>query len=88
MYSIDFSEDFKNQLEKIKRKNPFLFERLKKKMNEIVEKPTHYKPLANVLKGRREVHIGSSVLLFEVDEMNKRVVFLKYDHHDIVFRRP
>ncbi len=87
MYSIDFSEDFRDQLEKIKRKEPALFERLKKKMNEIIDNPTHYKPLRNILKGKREVHIGSFVLIFEVDEVNKVVVFLKYGHHDDVFRR-
>lgn len=87
MYAIDFSEDFRDQLEKMKRRNPFLFERLTKKMNEILENPTHYKPLRNVLKNKREVHIGSFVLLFEVDDINKVVVFLKYGHHDDVFRR-
>lgn len=87
MYAIDFSDDFRETLEKLKKKNQFLFERLKKKMNEIVERPEHYKPLRNVLKGCREVHIGSFVLLFEIDEQNKCVIFLKYAHHDDAFRK-
>ncbi|MBI2079833.1 type II toxin-antitoxin system mRNA interferase toxin, RelE/StbE family [Candidatus Micrarchaeota archaeon] len=88
MYSADFSEDFREVLEKLKKKDRFLFERLKKKMNEILENPQHYKPLRNVLKGCREVHIGSFVILFQVDDLNMKVTFLKYAHHDTVFRRP
>jgi mRNA-degrading endonuclease RelE of RelBE toxin-antitoxin system len=57
-------------------------------MNEIVENPQHYKPLRNVLKGCREVHIASYVLIFEIDDEAKKVIFLKYAHHDDVFRKP
>jgi mRNA-degrading endonuclease RelE of RelBE toxin-antitoxin system len=44
-YSYEFSEDFSETLAKIKKKDKLLFERVSKKILEIVENPLHYKPL-------------------------------------------
>jgi addiction module RelE/StbE family toxin len=79
-YSYEFSEDFSETLAKIKKKDKLLFERVSKKILEIVENPLHYKPLRNVLKGKHRVHIGSFVLIFEV--VKNVVRFIKLAHHD------
>ncbi|MCH8157188.1 MAG: type II toxin-antitoxin system RelE/ParE family toxin, partial [Nitrospinae bacterium] len=42
----------------------------------------HYKPLRNVLKNRRRTHIGSHVLIFEIREEEKTVLFHSLKHHD------
>ncbi len=81
-YSPIYSEDFGSALAKLKKRNKVLFGRLCEKMNEILDGPEHYKPLGNVLKGCRRVHVGHFVLIFEIDEANKAVVFLKFEHHD------
>ena len=84
-YSLDYDKDFLKRLKKIKKHNPKLFLRLKEKMKEISENPHHYKPLKGVLKGKRRVHIGSFVIIFTIDEDEKSVIFLEFDHHDKVY---
>ena len=84
-YSLDFDKLFLKRLKKLKRDSPQIYERLKKKLEEILENPDHYKPLSNVLKGKRRVHVGSFVILFRVDEEGKKVIFLEFDHHDKVY---
>jgi mRNA interferase RelE/StbE len=54
-------------------------------MEEIIENSAHYKPLGNILKGRRRVHIGSFVVVYSVDEKEKLIKFLEFDHHDKVY---
>lgn len=55
-------------------------------MKEILESPLHHKPLGNVLKGKRRAHVGSFVIIFSVDDNEKVVVFLEFDHHDKAYR--
>jgi len=86
IYSLEFDKIFLKRLKKLKRDNLQLYERLKKKLDEILENPEHYKPLSNVLKGKRRVHIGSFVIVFMVDEEDKKVTFLEFDHHDKVYK--
>ena len=60
---IKFSEEFKKSFYKLKNKDKVLFERIKKKLKEIIEKPEHYKPLRNVLAGYSRIHFGCFVLI-------------------------
>ena len=55
-------------------------------MEEIVETPEHYKPLSNVLKGKRRAHIGSFVVIFTFDKTYGVITFLDFDHHDYVYK--
>lgn len=81
-YQIAFSKDFEKTIEKLKRHDPFLFEKVSKKMLQIAGQPNHYKPLGNMLKGCRRVHLGSFVLVYEINEAAHEVIFLKFEHHD------
>ena len=83
-YSCDFSDDFRETLIKIKKKNKLLSERINKKILEIIENPAHYKPLRFVLKGKRRVHIGQFVIVFKIIE--DIIEFIKIDHHDKAYR--
>ena len=80
IYKIKFSEQFKKSFYKLKKKDKAMFERIKKKLNEIIKTPDHYKPLRNVLAGFNRVQFGSLVLIFEIDENVVRIISL--DHHD------
>ena len=60
------SPDFERALRKLKKRDRPLFERVGKKLEEILEDPEVYKPLRHQLKGVRRVHFGPFVLLFEV----------------------
>ncbi len=80
-YQKDYTDDFKKDVKTIKSDFE-LQKRLTTKIEEIVENPYHYKPLRNVLKNKRRVHIGSFVLIFEILEEDKIVVFNTFKHHD------
>jgi mRNA-degrading endonuclease RelE of RelBE toxin-antitoxin system len=73
-------------LKKLKKDNPELFFRIKKKISDILDNPHHHKPMKNVLKGKRRAHVGSFVIIFKIDEIDKSVVFLEFDHHDKAYK--
>lgn len=79
-YQIKFTPFFENQLKKIKKKDNVLFERLAKKLKEIRQNPEHYKPLRNVLKGMRAVHLDPFVIIFEMEDNLVIIHYVK--HHD------
>jgi YafQ family addiction module toxin component len=79
--SPEFEVDFKKL-----RKNFELVERLKKKIKTVSENPYHYKPLRNILKGKRRTHIGSFVLIFEIIEDENLIVFHRLQHHDEAYK--
>jgi len=83
MYTAVFSEEFKRQLVKIKRKNPPLYERLEKKIRSLLLDPSNRKHLRNILKGQQRVHLGPFVLRFNVER--EIVYFITIEHHDDVY---
>ncbi|NYZ74163.1 type II toxin-antitoxin system RelE/ParE family toxin [Candidatus Micrarchaeota archaeon] len=85
-YSAVYDLLFLKRLKKLKKDDPQLFLRLQKKMEEVAATPQHYKPLSNVLKGKRRAHIGSFVVIFSVDETGKAIIFLEFEHHDHAYR--
>jgi mRNA-degrading endonuclease RelE of RelBE toxin-antitoxin system len=86
-YSPDISPDMDRILAKLEKKNRQQYVAVMNKLDEILENPHHYKPLGNVMSGRRRVHFGSYVLVFSIDEARKKVVLKDYDHHDRVYRK-
>ena len=83
MYEAVFSDEFKKQLKKLKNKDKVMFERVKKKIKEILLEPEHLKHLRNVLKGKQRVHLGPFILKFSVKE--NKVFFITFKHHDIAY---
>ncbi|MBI4980077.1 type II toxin-antitoxin system mRNA interferase toxin, RelE/StbE family [Candidatus Woesearchaeota archaeon] len=72
--------------QKLSKKDKAQLEIIHKKVNEILENPHHYKPLRGDMHGAFRVHIQKSfVLTFEIDESNKVVKLLDYEHHDNVY---
>ena len=67
-YVVHLSDEFKKSWAKLKRRNPIMFERIEKKIREIIENPEHYKPLKYDLHGFRRVRFGSFVLKYSVEE--------------------
>ncbi len=80
MYIAVFSDEFKKQLSKIKKKDTVLYERLEKKIRSILLDPSHLKHLHNQLKGQQRVHLGPFVLRFEQEK--DIVYFITIEHHD------
>ena len=86
MYSLDTSTEIDSIFEKLKKKNPKQLKIIDKKVNEILQNPYHFKPLKGNMKNMRRVHIDSSfVLIYEIDEENKTVILLDFNHHDNIY---
>ena len=82
-YVIDIYPGCEKEINKACKRNPVLEKILKKKMNEIISNPFHYKPLGYELKGERRVHILKSfVLAFKIIPEENTVQFLRFRHHD------
>lgn len=60
-YYKEYSDQFKKSLKKYRKKRELIL-RLKSKIDEICENPSHYKHLRNILKKQQPIHIGSFVL--------------------------
>ena len=85
-YSLDISEDLRKKFSKLSKKDKKQIMIIHKKVEEIRANPYHFKPLRGDMKGARRVHIDKSfVLTYEVDEENKVVRLLDYDHHDNIY---
>lgn len=80
IYSAVFSEKFRKQLSKLKKKDKKLYDRLERKIREILQNPIHKKHLRNILKGQQRVQLGSFVLRFEVE--TNEIYFINLTHHD------
>lgn len=80
MWNPVFPEPFQQDIKALKKKDKVLYERLWKKIAEIMQNPEHYPVKRYDLKGRRAAHVGSFVVIFRI--AGEDVVFLKFDHHD------
>lgn len=85
VFVIEIEKKLLSKMEKIKKKDPVLYQRIKKKMEEISQNPDHYKPLSHDLKGRRRCHIDPFVLTFTVYEERAVIKFLDFAHHDKIY---
>lgn len=85
-YSYEVSKQLERELDKLQKKNKKRLEIILKKMSEILDNPNHFKPLQHEMKGLRRVHIDKSfVLVFEIIETEKKVIFQDFDHHDNIY---
>ena len=71
---------------KLRKKDLAQFEALCRKINDILENPQQFKPLKNPMQHMRRVHIGSFVLVYDIDEVRKVVTIRRYEHHDNVYK--
>ena len=85
-YIIQLDTALEITLDKLKTKDKSLYQRVIHKIIEISKNPELGKPLRNVLKGKRRVHVGSFVLLYSIDKKNEIVTFLEFEHHDKTYR--
>lgn len=81
-YSPVFPKHFQEDVKDIK-KDKVLYERLWKKIAEILQNPEHYPVKKYHLKGQRGAHVGSYVIIFEMK--GNEVIFLKFKHHDYAY---
>lgn len=85
-YAIQLDTALETKLDKLKKKDNSLYQRVIHKIIEISKNPELGKPLRNVLKGKRRIHVGSFVIFYLIDKKNETVTFLEFEHHDKAYR--
>jgi YafQ family addiction module toxin component len=86
VYSLEVVEKVDRTLKKLQKKDLAQFEVLCRKIPEILENPQQFKPLKSPMQHMRRVHIGSFVLVYDIDEARKVVTIRRYEHHDNVYK--
>ena len=85
-YTLDISDQLDKQFAKLQKKDRKQLEIIDKKVQELLQNPYHFKPLRGDMHGARRVHIGKSfVLIFEIDEKQKIIRLLDFNHHDVIY---
>lgn len=83
--SFVFSIEFKKILEKISKKDKPGLKKIEDQIYKIISNPFIGKPLRNIMKNYRRVHIGSFVLVYKIKD--EEITFLDFDHHDRIYRK-
>jgi len=86
MYSLEVREGVDRLFSKLFKKDKVSMNYIDKKIKEILENPYHFKPLRAPMQNFRRVHIGNFVLIYSIDENNRKIIIEKYEHHDRVYR--
>ncbi len=85
MYSLKLESHVSRTFSKLSKKDKPQLEMANKKIKQILENPHRFKPLRAPMENKRRVQIGSSVLIYRIDEEHKIVEILDYDHHDNIY---
>jgi mRNA interferase RelE/StbE len=85
MFQVVVEEEVKEIVLKLRKKDKVKYEYFNKKVRQLADNPYHGKPLQNVLKGKWRVHLGEYVLIYAIDEEQKKITFIKMDYHDKVY---
>ena len=84
-FKVVFSERFVSILSKLSKKDRQAIKRIEAEILKISQNPLVGKPLRNVLKGYRRVHLDPFVLVYEIKGDDVRI--LDYDHHDKIYKK-
>lgn len=78
---------FEDIVKKLYKRDRPLYNRLMKKIIAVVESPyTVGHVLHGNLSGLWDTHVENSVLVYHIDEKNKLIRLVYFDHHTQVFR--
>ena len=83
--SFVFSIEFKKILDKIAKKDRLELKKIENQIYKIISNPLVGKPLRNVMKNYRRIHIGSFVLVYKIE--NEEITFADFDHHDKIYKK-
>ena len=87
MYNLDIKPTADKIFKKLAKKDKEQLRRIGKKIEQIRKDPYHFKPLKFPLDGYRRAHVGSFVIVYEIDEKSKTVTIFDYDHHDNIYKK-
>jgi len=86
LYSLEIDDAVDKTFGKLAKKDRKQLEAVHKKIEQILNNPSQFKPLKHPLEGLRRAHVGSFVIVYEVLENAQTVRILKYSHHDEAYQ--
>ena len=89
MYSYEILPSLQKILNKLAKRDKILYEEVLKKIQEVLnsESIEHYKNLRYDMKDKKRVHIGHFVLVFKFIQLENKIVFVDFDHHDNIYQK-
>ena len=84
-YILVIPDEFKVILKKLKKKKPDILKILEKQIEKISKNPILGKPLRNILRNYRRVHVDPFVLIYEIKDIEVRLI--DFDHHDKIYKK-
>ena len=87
MRKFDISDNLKEILAKLGKKDKDTYEQVMKKILEVANSydVEHYKNLRYNMKDSKRVHIGHFVLIFQYNKSSDSLLFDDFDHHDKIY---
>ncbi|MDD5013971.1 MAG: type II toxin-antitoxin system RelE/ParE family toxin [Atribacterota bacterium] len=87
MYKLAIKESLDKKFKRLQKKDKEMLRFIGKKVQDILEDPYRFKTLRKPLQNKRRVHVGGSfVLIYEINEKEKIVTLLDFDHHDNIYK--
>ncbi len=87
MYRLAIKESLDKKFRKLRKKDGEMLQLIDKKVRDILDEPHRFKPLRKPMQNKRRIHVGGSfVLVYEINEEEKIVTLLDFDHHDNVYK--
>lgn len=84
-YILKTSPLFERISKTLKKKKPSLLALLEKQITKVLREPLLGKPLRNVLKNYRRIHLGSFVLVYKIE--GNEIHLIDFDHHDKIYKK-
>jgi YafQ family addiction module toxin component len=87
MFNAEYSKDFLKSIDKLSKKDKTLAIEIHKKIVQIISSDEtsieHYKNLKEPLNKYKRTHVGSFVIIFQVQK--NTIYFEKFQHHDTIY---
>ena len=87
MYNLAVKESLDGKFKKLKKKDREMMVLIDRKVQQILDDPYRFKSLRKPLQNKRRVHVsGPFVLIYEINEEERMVTLLDFDHHDNIYK--
>jgi len=87
MFKLAIKESLDRKFKRLRTKDKEMLQLIEKKVSEILTDPYRFKPLRKPMQNKRRVHVGGPfVLIYEVNEKEKLVTLVDFDHHDNIYK--
>jgi mRNA interferase RelE/StbE len=87
MYKLAIKICLDKKFKKFRKKDKDLLHLINRKVQDILNDPHRFKPLRKPLQNKRRVHVGGSfVLIYQINEKEKIITLLDFDHHDNIYK--